>query len=101
MELKIIVRKCWKVIICTLFLVLILLAALSFAIQYIMDGIGMEYTMIKTFFYHLRRAQSYEPFWGIAFLQFADRATKHRILGCSLQDQLFLKNLPSTRVVYL
>lgn len=45
MELKIIVRECWKVIICTLFLVLILLAALSFAIQYILDGIGMEYTI--------------------------------------------------------
>ncbi len=45
MELRIIGRKCWKLIICTLFLASTLLAELTFTIQYILDRIGTEYAV--------------------------------------------------------
>ncbi len=45
MELKIIIRQSWKLLICTFFLAAALLAASLFFMQYILDGISMGYTL--------------------------------------------------------
>lgn len=45
MELRIIIRKAWKIVLITLFLLLILLSVFLFAIQSILDAIGLQYTI--------------------------------------------------------
>ena len=44
MEIKILFRQPWKLLICALFLAATLLAGLVFAIQYRLDGVSMDYT---------------------------------------------------------
>ena len=45
MELRIVVRRARKIVLITLFLLLILLSVLLFVIQSILDGVGLQYTI--------------------------------------------------------
>lgn len=45
MELQIVIRRVWKIVLITLFLLLILLSVFFFATQSILDGIALKYTI--------------------------------------------------------